>query len=116
MIFDKWVSEVENNPDYSDSNCKDKLKCLLWEFDTNRINWDKMRRTVIQRVIELGRMEDYYSIFKLYGGIENVREIIRDEVPELSPKNIAFVCAIFDLKKENLKCYSTTQSKTRHWL
>ena len=49
--------------------------------------------------------KDFYAAFKLYGGIEGFREIIK-EVPSLSPRDMNFVCVVFNLKKEELKCYT----------
>ena len=88
-------------------------KALLWEYDLSSFDWTAMRRTVVQRVIERGGEEDYSAIFHLYGGVEGVRQIVRDEVPWLSPKDMSFAYRIFDLKKEELKCYTRTQSRTK---
>jgi len=88
-------------------------KALLWDYDMSSFDWTAMRRIVVQRVIERGRKEDYLAIFRLYGGIEGVRQIVMDEVPWLSLKDMAFVCRTFDLKKEELKCYTKAQSRTK---
>ena len=89
-------------------------KALLWDYDLPSFDWEAMRRTVVQRVIERGREEDYLAIFSLYGGFEGVRQIVRDEVIWLSPKDMSFAYRIFDLKKEELKCYTRAQSRAKH--
>lgn len=68
-------------------------------------DWWKSRKIVVQRIIERGWLKDFYAAFKLYGGIEGFREIIK-EVPCLSARDMNFVCVVFDLKKEDLKCYT----------
>ncbi|MFT4223414.1 MAG: hypothetical protein QM631_10695 [Dysgonomonas sp.] len=73
-----------------------------------------MHALVVERVIERGWDEDFYALFALYGGIDGVRQIIRDEVLILSDKDIAFVCTAFNLKKEELKCYIRKQSRQAH--
>ena len=88
-------------------------KALLWDYDLSSFDWAAMRRTVVQRVIERGREEDYLAIFRLYGGIEGVKQIVRDEVPWLSPKDLSFAYRIFGLKKEDLKCYTRTQLRAK---
>jgi len=88
-------------------------KAILWDYDLSSFDWTAMRRIVVQRVIERGREEDYLAIFHLYGGIEGVRQIIMNEVPWLSPKDMSFVCRIFDLKKEELKCYTRAQLRAK---
>lgn len=78
---------------------------LLWEYDLSHFDWWKTRKVVVQRIIERGWLTDFYAAFKLYGGIEGFREIIK-EVPSLSPRDMNFVCIAFDLKKEELRCYT----------
>jgi len=78
---------------------------LLWEYDLSDFDWWKSRKIVVQRILERGWLEDYYAGFNLYGGIEGFREIIK-EIPFLSPRDMNFACIVFDLKKEDLKCYT----------
>lgn len=86
---------------------------LLWEYDLDHFDWQKMRNVVVQRVIERGRPDDYYAMLNLYG-LDGVRDAVR-EIPVMSNKDISFVCIIFDLKKEELKCYTRKQSYQLHW-
>ena len=79
-------------------------RALLWDFDYDNFDWQRLKATVIRRVIERGRKEDYFAAFDLYGGREGFREGIK-EVSSLSDKDMNFVCIIFDLKKEELTCY-----------
>lgn len=86
---------------------------LLWEYDLTRFDWQKMCILVMQRVIERGWMKDFYAAIRLYGGVENVKEIIRN-IPVLSEKDMSFVCAVFGLKKEELRCYTRKQLREKH--
>ena len=86
---------------------------LLWEYDLSRFDWQAMRLIVVQRVVERGRMEDFYALLNMYG-IEGVRESIK-EIPVMSPKDMSFFCSVFDIKKEELKCYLRRQSHPQHW-
>jgi len=38
---------------------------LLWEYDMEQFDWQNMRNTVVQRVVERGRMQDFYAILNL---------------------------------------------------
>ena len=98
MIFDDW----------KEKNVGSISKSLLWEYDLTNFDWENMRIVVMQRVIERGWMNDFYAAIKIYGGIDNVREIIKN-IPTLSAKDMSFVCTIFDLRKEDLKCYTRKQ-------
>ncbi|MDR1257721.1 MAG: hypothetical protein LBK65_00360 [Tannerellaceae bacterium] len=87
-------------------------KTLLWEYDLSDFDWDDMRVLVMQRVIERGRPNDFYAAISKYGGIGNVRRIIR-EIPVLSPRDMNFVCTFFNLKQEDLKCYTRKQLREK---
>lgn len=87
---------------------------LLWEYDMNAFDWNASKSIVVQRVVELGEPEDYYGAFDLYGGIDNFVEVLKS-VPYLSPIDINFVCLLFNLKPEELKCCTHRQSSPKHW-
>lgn len=87
-------------------------KRLLWEFNVDDdFEWQNMKHLVVQRVIEQGKKEDFYALFNLYGGIEGVKNIIK-ELDFLSKKDMNFVSIIFNIRKESLKCYSKMLSQT----
>jgi len=88
-------------------------RTLLWEYDLDRFNWDNMRTLVVQRVVERGRMDDFYAILNLYG-LKGVQDAIK-QISYLNPKDISFVCSVFNLKKEDLKCFTKQQSTLQHW-
>lgn len=77
-------------------------------------NWHESRGFVMQRIVERGKMSDFYAAFRLYGGIEKVKEIIKKEIRYLSDRNMAFVCTVFDFKKEELRCYTRKQLREKH--
>jgi hypothetical protein len=51
-----------------------------------------LKRVVVERVIKIGRLSDWYGAFDLYGGIRGFRKIARDEVIDLSSRDLDFVC------------------------
>ncbi|HHT22024.1 MAG TPA: hypothetical protein GXZ87_01760 [Bacteroidales bacterium] len=106
MFFSDWKEK---------SVGKEISKSLLWEYDLSKFDWDAMRVLVVQRVIERGWLDDFYAMIRLYGGIENVREIIK-EIPALSPKDMNFVVHFFEIEKEELKCYTRKQLREKHLL
>lgn len=86
---------------------------MLWEFDLEKFDWQQMRNEVVQRVLERGRMDDFYAILNLYG-VEGVKAALR-EIPYMNDKDMNFACIAFDLRKEELKCYTRKQSMPLHW-
>lgn len=87
---------------------------LLWEYDASSFDWQKSKVLVAQRVVEMGSPEDFFAAFDLYGGIEGFREIVK-LIPSLNDLDIHFVCTFFNLKKEELRCYTKKQSNPEHW-
>lgn len=103
MIFDDWKDKSEG---------LEVSRRLLWEYDLSDFDWHKMRTVVVGRVIERGWPEDYYAAIRLYGGMDNFREIIK-EVPDLSERDASFVVTAFHLDKKDLRCYKRKQSRER---
>jgi len=86
-------------------------KRLLWDMDTRVFDLQKGRALVAERVAERGNLEDFYALFSLYGGVKQVRDIYKNEVGSLNSRALAFICAAFNLKKEEMKCYTQKRSK-----
>ncbi len=103
MFFDDYLS-------HRDARVR---KSLLWEYDTDRFDWMAMRTLVVQRVIERGRKDDFYAILNCYG-LDGVKEAIK-KISYMNRKDLSFVCSVFGLKKEELKCYIKKQSAEQHW-
>lgn len=78
---------------------------LLWDVDWDSFDLQKGRKLVVRRIIERGMEDDYYAAFQLYGGVEGVREIVKEIPGTLSPRDENFVLNVFNLKKEELQCY-----------
>jgi hypothetical protein len=87
---------------------------LLWECQLENFDWQKYRKTVAERVISMGRLSDWYGAFDLYGGIRGFRKIARDEVVDLSPRNLDFMCKALNLDITETRCYKQTQLREVH--
>jgi hypothetical protein len=85
---------------------------LLWEYDLTRFDWNAMQNIVLQRVIERGRINDFYAVLNLYG-LKEFKDGVKN-IPNLNEKDIAFVCTIFGIKKHELKCYAQKQFHQKH--
>ena len=86
---------------------------LLWEYDLEHLDIQKMRNIIVQRMLERGRKDNYYAILNMYG-LEGVKEALK-EIPYMSEKDMNFACFAFDIKKEDLKCYKLKQSHQQHF-
>lgn len=99
--------------DYHNHRNAEVRPSLLWEYDLEKFDWQQMRNEVVQRVLERGRMDDFYAILNMYG-VEGVKAALR-EIPYMNDKDMNFACIAFDLRKEELKCYTKKQSIPLHW-
>jgi hypothetical protein len=100
----------DNYPLHQDARIRPSL---LWEYDLDGFDWGAMRNIVLQRVIERGRITDFYAALNLYGlsgFIEGVRHI-----PYMNTKDRTFVCTVFGIKKEDLSCYTQKPLRQQHW-
>ena len=88
-------------------------KALLWDYDFDRMDLLKCRRLVATRVIEMGRLEDFYAAFDLYGGLEGFTRIAKEEVTGLDDRSFTFMCHAFNLIKEETQCYKSAQLRKK---
>lgn len=105
MLLDDWKEHK-----------KEEIRpSLLWEYNLNEKNWNwnNMASIVIQRVLERGFDSDFYAMYQLYGGKENIRKLLMTKVKYLEPMEINFACFLFNLKKEDLYCYKRIQLKNQ---
>ena len=66
-----------------------------------------------ERVISLGRLADWYGAFDLYGGKRGFRKIAKDEVVDLSPRDLDFMCRALNLNVTETKCYRQAQLRNQ---
>ena len=80
---------------------------ILWEYDTAspEWDWDVMAPRVAQRVIQYGEVSDYYALLQMYGGLRRTAEIVR-RIPSLSDKDLNWACFVFNLRKEDMLCFT----------
>ena len=72
-------------------------------------DWQKYRRVVAERVISMGRLSDWYAAFDLYGGIRGFSKIAKEEVVDLSPRNLDFMCRALNI---NIKIRNAPDSNS----
>jgi len=82
---------------------------LLWDMDLKSFDWEKGKNIVVERVIERGLPKDYYTIFRMYGGVEGVREIVKQIKYFRWEQDAAFACMVFEIDKEDMECYKRKQ-------
>lgn len=89
---------------------------LFWDTNPETIDWETHARYVIERVLTRGTTQEWREIVRFYGleriGAEAVQMRFLDR------KTLAFCSAIFDIPKEQFRCYTnsiTTPSLKKLW-
>lgn len=84
---------------------------IFWDLDKSNIDIQKMKDTITERVIHLGKDEDFYALFNNYGGIKGVKEIIKN-LKHIDDSDIGYISAIFEIKEDELRCLKEKSYKT----
>lgn len=82
-------------------------KGLFWDTDFNTINYQKHSRKVVERVLTMGTLSDWYEI-KNYYGLDRIKDEAT-QIRYLDNETLNFCCEFFNLKKEDFRCYTFQQ-------
>ena len=86
---------------------------LFWDMDYEKLDWEKNKQLIVQRVIERGTIKALHEITGFYGK-DRVVAVIK-QLPFLSSRDIAFVHIYFDIPLNELRCY-TNKPLIPHYL
>jgi len=104
-MFHDWKTKIIENPKISSH--------LFWDVDKSKIDYQNMKKFIVERVIERGDKNDFYTILQLYGGPEGVREIVKKANFD-NPRDEAMARVLFNLKKKEMECYKRKQLRKKH--
>lgn len=86
---------------------------LFWDIDRTTLDLDSKVRYVIGRVVTHGMLKDW-NLIKTYYGLERIKnEMLQERY--LDKRSLSFLSCIFELPKEQFRCYTTQQSTPTHW-
>lgn len=91
----------------------DFSKHLFWDVDLDGFDFEKHKAHLIQKVIEYGKMNDWNLLKKVYG-LETIKEISLN-LRSLDAVSLSFVSTIFNIKKEEFRCYKHRQLFPTYW-
>jgi nicotinamide mononucleotide adenylyltransferase len=83
-------------------------KRIFWDTNFEKLEYDKNYKSIIARVFDRGDIEDIRQVRRYYGD-EKVIEALTT-VKYLFDETINFSSAIFEIPKENFRCYILKQS------
>lgn len=88
----------------SHNRIADFSKHLFWDVDPSKLDLNKNKKLIIERVIQRGSRNDLNKLLSSYNRSE-IREVLT-QIGWLSEKDLAFVHVFFDIPYNELKCYS----------
>ena len=88
-------------------------KELFWDIDFNKLDQDIHKRIIIERVLSLGNLNEFFFLLNTYNTKTLVNVILK--IGYLDPKTMSFVVSYFNINKNELKCYTRKQLTAPHW-
>lgn len=88
-------------------------KELFWDINFDQIDFNENRLLIIERVLNFGNIEEFKAIVAYYGR-DTIKEAVR-KAGYLDPKTLEFVVSYFNLKREEIRCFSKKQLRQPHW-
>ncbi|WP_165759051.1 DUF6922 domain-containing protein [Niastella yeongjuensis] len=109
------MASIKNNGQSANGQKPNLPKRLFWDWNYDKIDWDKHYLAVIDRVIERGNREEWNEVVHFYGS-NHVNDVLKKEIKYLPDYVIGDVCIYFKIKKEDLACYARKQSMPGRWI
>lgn len=110
------ISNAQKEGEQTDAGLKPNLpKHLFWDQRYNEMDWVGGYRSIIARVIERGNADDWQEMLRFYGQ-SKITNALLHEIKYLPDFSIEDVCNYFNLRKEELLCYTRKQLRKGHWI
>lgn len=89
-------------------------RVLFWDTNPDNVDLEKHAGTVMARVMEYGRMEDWRKM-RAYYGDERIVSVVT-KLRDLHPQVVSLCCAVFDLTKEDFRCCTAKPFPPAPWI
>lgn len=88
-------------------------KAYFWDVDIAKLDEEKSKRLIIERVFNYGNLHEIKLIKEFYG----TREIksILFKLNYIDPKTLNFISMFFHVPKTKFKCYTKKQLTKQPW-
>jgi len=88
-------------------------KAYFWDTDFEKLDEEKSKRLIIERVLNYGNLREIQLIKSFYG-MEEVKSVLC-KLNYIDPKTLNFVSLFFRIPKTKFKCYIKKQPISQHW-
>jgi hypothetical protein len=88
-------------------------KAYFWDVDITKMDEEKSKRLIIERIISFGNIQEIKLIKEFYG-IKEITSILCN-LNYIDPKTLNFVSLLFQVPKSKFKCYTRKQLTNQPW-
>lgn len=85
----------------------------FWDIDISTLDEIKSKRLIIERVANLGNLDEIKLLFIHYGEKELIQTLIN--LNYIDSKTLNFFSLLFNVPKSSFKCFTRKQLKVQHW-
>lgn len=93
---------------------KDLRPQYFWDVDINKLDSDKSKRLIIERVFVMGTSKEIMLCINYYGN-RVVADVLKG-LNYLDPKTLNFVSKYFGISLHSFKCYTRKQLIRQRWI
>ena len=86
---------------------------LFWDVDVKTIDNNKHASYIVERVLNMGTLEDFRLIKEFYG-MPKIKRIIK-KIRYMDDRLLNFCSIYFKISITNFRCYNTKQLNQSHW-
>lgn len=86
---------------------------LFWDVDSSKLDMEKNKTLIIQRILEYGLMSDW-ELIQSYYGIQKIASTLI-QIRSLDKKALSYISLLSGIPKNEFRCYTTKQSIPLHW-
>lgn len=86
---------------------------LFWDVDVHKLDFEKKKKFVIQRVLEYGLLSDWKIILEYYG-INKIADTARS-IKNLDKKSTSLISMLSGIPKKSFLCYTMKPLTPKHW-
>ncbi len=86
---------------------------LFWDVDREKLDVEKSKALIVQRVLERGHDSDW-ELLKACYTVPEIVEVAK-KLRSLEPTALAFASCIGNTEKESFRCFTWKQSNPTHW-
>lgn len=86
---------------------------LFWDVNANTMDLNDHKQFIIERITLRGRFEEFLNMLKYYGKDEVSSALV--SARWLDKKTLSYCANVFNIPKENFRCYKLGQLNPEHW-